>query len=103
MSKTIDALIEKSKILIEGNEKNLNVLRDKGIDENAINSMKENLEKLAKASEECDAAYEVLSAKRSTMNAIMTQVKDEFYDKKKIIKNNFPQEQWIRFGVQDKR
>jgi hypothetical protein len=38
-----------------------------------------------------------------TMNKILQNVKDSFAEKKKIIKGYYPQEEWMKFGVQDKR
>ena len=46
---------------------------------------------------------EELSQKVKHMNEILTSVKEAFAEKKRIIKTNYPQEHWIKYGVQDKR
>jgi len=103
MSKTVDLQIEKSSFLIEGVRKNINILKDKGFNPTELDQMSADLKALAEASKECDAAYEILAEKRKKMNDILDGVKAIFADKKRIIKTNFPQEQWMKLGVQDKR
>ena len=93
MSKTIELQIEKSRVLIEGLSKNIGALTSKGITDSS----------LALANEECSRVREELSIKVKHMNSILTTVKEAFADKKRIIKTNYPQEHWIRYGVQDKR
>ena len=103
MSKTIDLQIEKSRVLIEGLSKNIETLPDKGIVSDELQAMTADLERLKVANDECDKIREELSQKVKNMNAILSGVKEAFAEKKRIIKVNYPQEQWIRYGVQDKR
>ena len=103
MSKTIELQIEKSRVLIEGLSKNIGALTSKGITDSSLESMTKDLEKLALANEECSRVREELSIKVKHMNSILTTVKEAFADKKRITKTNYPQEHWIRYGVQDKR
>jgi len=103
MSKTIDLQVEKSATLIKGLRKNLSQLTGKGIAADQLDVMEADLEKLKKANEECDKMRAELSVKVKAMNAILASVKDEFAEKKKVIKGYYPQEQWFNFGVLDKR
>ncbi len=103
MSKTIDLQIEKSRILIEGLRKNMDALRDKGFNNEELDAMGAELEALHVANEECDAMREQLSVKVKRMNEILLSVKEKFGEKKKVIKGYYPQEEWIKYGVQDKR
>lgn len=103
MSKTIELQIEKNRVLIEGLSKNIEALRAKGISEDMLQKMSQDLSLLAEASGECDRAREELSGKVRRMNEILTSVKEAFVEKKSIIKANYPHEQWIKYGVQDKR
>ena len=103
MSKTIDLQIEKSRVLIEGLSKNLETLRSKGIVSDELQAMSADLDKLKAANDECDRIREELSRKVKAMNGILAGVKDAFAEKKRIIKTNYPQEEWIIYGVQDKR
>lgn len=90
-------------MLIEGLSKNIETLRDKGIVSDELQAMTADLERLKVANDECDKIREELSQKVKNMNAILSGVKEAFAEKKRIIKVNYPQEQWIRYGVQDKR
>jgi hypothetical protein len=103
MSKTIDLQIEKSKVLIDGIRKNMRVLGDKGFSNDELDRMAAALDSLKAANAECDAIRQNLSAKVKSMNSILLGVKDAFAEKKKIIKGYYPQEEWIKYGVQDKR
>ena len=103
MSKTIELQIEKSRVLVEGLNKNIESLRAKGISEDSLQSMTNDLNLLKEANDECDKAREELSLKVKRMNQILAGVKEAFAEKKRIIKTSYPQEQWINYGVQDKR
>ena len=103
MSKTIELQIEKSRVLIEGLSKNIDALAGKGISDSSLESMTKDLERLTLANEECDRVREELSQKVKHMNAILTSVKEAFAEKKRIIKTSYPQEDWMKYGVQDKR
>ena len=103
MSKTIELQIEKSRVLIEGLSKNIDALAGKGISDSSLQSMTKDLAQLALANEECDRVREELSQKVKHMNEILTSVKEAFAEKKRIIKTSYPQELWIKYGVQDKR
>jgi hypothetical protein len=103
MSKTIDLQIEKSQVLIDGLRKNLREVQNRNISASDLDGMDGQLKELAAANKECDAIRAELSAKVKTMNKILQNVKDSFAEKKKIIKGYYPQEEWMKFGVQDKR
>lgn len=103
MSKTIDQQIEKCRILIDGMRKNIGELADKGINNELLDRLAGDIERLAAANRECDEMRSALSAKVKAMNAILTGVKETYIESKRKIKPNYPQEQWLRYGVQDKR
>ena len=103
MSKTIEKQIDKSKMLIGGFRRNIGVLSSMGVTEDKLNAMDGDLGKLVELNAECDKLRNELSVKVKGMNMILNSVKDSFFDYKKIIKQNYPQEKWIDFGVADKR
>lgn len=100
MSKTIEQQIVKSRMLITGFRRNINVL---GVTEAELNAMDVELRKLVEINAECDKLREELSVKVKNMNSILNVVKDSFFNYKKIIKQNYSQERWIDFGAADKR
>lgn len=103
MSKTIDLQIEKCRTLIDGLRKNIGELADKGINNEELNRMGAELDRLTAASRECDEMRSQLSLKVKNMNAILAGVKESYIESKRKIKTNYPQEQWLRYGVLDKR
>ncbi len=103
MSKTIDLQIEKSRLLIDGARKHLSELQNKGFSAAELDKMAADLELLKAANVECDKVREELSKRVKNCNTIMDTVKNMFAEKKKIIKQNYVQEQWAKYGVQDKR
>lgn len=103
MSKTIDLQIDKSRSLIDGLRRNIGELAGHGINEADLVNMDSELEQLSNASNECDAIREELSKKVQRMKEILATVKTQFAEKKGVIKSNYPQEAWIKYGVLDKR
>ncbi len=103
MSKTIDLQVEKSRSLIEGYRNNLAELQAKGVTAAQLDKMEEDVKKLLAAGEECDRLRAELAEKVSLANAILQTVKDDFLDKKKIVKSSYDQEVWQRYGIHDKR
>lgn len=103
MSKTTELQIEKCRTLIEGLRKNLADVADKGINAEGLDAMEQNIGQLVEASRECDALRSELSVKVKRMNETLKRLKENFVDTKRTIKNNYPQEQWSRYGVMDKR
>ena len=103
MSKTIELQIEKSRVLIEGLRNHVAELSDKGISVDQLDQMTARLADLKAANEECDALRAELSNKVKNMNKVLLEVKDSFATKKKVIKGYYPQEEWSRYGVMDKR
>jgi len=103
MSKTIEMQISKSRVLVEGLRRNVSELFGHGITDTDIAGMESDLEQLAAACRECDAIREELSAKVKRMNGILASVKKQFSERKRVIKDCYPQEEWIKYGVTDKR
>jgi hypothetical protein len=103
MSVTNENQIQKSRLLIDGFRKHINELQAKGVTENELKRMESDLEALSAANKECDAIRAEMRAKSQNARKILTDVKEIFVEKKKIIKSNYPQEEWIKYGVTDKR
>ena len=65
MSKTIEQQIEKSRMLITGFRRNINVLSDRGVTEAELNAMDVELRKLVEINAECDKLREEGSVPKS--------------------------------------
>lgn len=103
MSVTNENQIQKSRQLIDGFKKHINNLRDKGITVDELNKMSEELDELVVSNKEYDAIRALLKEKSRKTNQILKEVKQVFVEKKKLIKGYYPQEEWIKYGVLDKR
>lgn len=103
MSKTVDLQIEKSLALLRGLHSNLRELAPKGVTLDNLNILDEKLKSLKIKSEECDILRDKLKIEIRDLNSSLTSVKEMYSANKKIIKQNYVQEEWQRFGVTDKR
>lgn len=103
MSKTIETQVEKSRMLIDGFRKNIGELAAKGVTAEKLNKMEADLKRLEDAGKNVEEIRGTLSAATKQMNAILDEVKNDFQSEKKIIKADYPQEKWIKYGVADKR
>ena len=65
--------------------------------------MSRDLDQLHEANLECDRIRQMLTGKVRHMNDVMSKVKESYAQKKRVVKVNYPQEQWLSYGVQDKR
>lgn len=103
MSKTIETQIEKSYLLVNGLRNNIDDLRDKGVNEETLRDMENNLKSLEELNRQCDEMRARLKDKVRETNGVLDSTKQAYFDLKKIIKNNYLQEEWNRYGVMDKR
>ena len=74
MSKTIDAQIEKSELLIEGFRKHIENLREWGVEEADLGAMSERLKDLKVADEACMELRQELSKRVKAMNEIKNDI-----------------------------
>ena len=94
MSKTIDLQVEKSTRLINALKAQIDEVHDKGISLEELDAMSNQLNELHKNSEDTEV-------KRT--NRILAQCKEMYIRTKNVVRNNYPQEEWIKYGVIDKR
>ena len=102
MTKTIETQIEKSRNLIQGLRKHLSE-GGMGIDQQQLAIMEQTIDALIAACDECDRLRAELTPKVKHMNEVLSKVKDDYVNHKLIIKNHYPQEKWIVYGLPDKR
>ncbi len=103
MSKTIDLQIEKSTRLIEALKAHIGEFESKGISMAELDDMSANLARLSESSKAADELRAKLSAQVKTTNNILARCKEAYLAAKAVVRNNYPQEQWINYGVTDKR
>lgn len=95
--------IDKADVLVAGLRKHLKEAQELGITIDALNR----LEEVAKAMRQKDAEVDELRRQttlkvRENMNLI-ADMKAQMLTMRKAVKARYPQNEWIEFGVQDKR
>jgi len=103
MSKTVDLQVEKVSGLIEGIRKNQGRLSAKGICVAKLDELDREIAAVAEANRRCEELRAECSAQIKLTNGLLENLKREYAIYRNQIRNNFPQEQWIEFGLQDKR
>lgn len=103
MSKTFEDQANKAKTLAEEMKKHLNELSDCGVKQDVLDTLINTSEEAISKSQEVDKLREVVSTKLHEANEVLKVVKDQYNDLRSIIKNNYPQEKWSKFGLMDKR
>ena len=102
MTKTVEIQIEKSRGLINGLRKHLNETGS-GVSLQELDSMEHAIDALVSACEECERLRAELAPKVKHMNELFSNVKADYANHKVIIRNNYPPERWMSYGVPDKR
>lgn len=103
MSKTFENQAIKAKNLAEGMKKYLNELSARGVKQEFLESLIKASEEAIKMSQEVDRLRMEASEKMHEANVALCDVKEKYQELRMIIKNNYPLEQWYRFGLMDKR
>lgn len=103
MSKTIDIQVEKSVRLIEALKAHINEFQDKGVSMTDLDAMTGQLNQLKESSKVAEDLRSKLSAQVKNTNNILAECKEVYARTKAVVRNNYPQEEWIKYGVIDKR
>lgn len=103
MSKTIDNQIELTSNMTRVMKSRLSELEPRGITREHLDNMETQIGLLREANNECERIRQELSRQIRTCNNLLREVKDDFKMTKDIVKGYYPQEQWLSFGIKDKR
>jgi len=95
--------IDKADVLVAGLRKHLKEAQELGITIDALNR----LEEAAKALRQKDAEVEELR-RQTTLKVrentnLIADMKNQMLSMRKAVKARYPQNEWIKYGVQDKR
>lgn len=102
MNKIYSEPILKAESLVEGVKKQADALAKKGIAVDA-GRLSAACRALEQAGEAQDAAEAKLKEVREAAHARLEELKEVFNASKAPIKQNFPPEVWLSFGIQDKK
>lgn len=94
--------VEKSRSLIHGLRKHLSE-GGKGATVQELASMEQDIAALEAASKECERLRAELAPKVKHMNNLLATVKAAYAERKLVIRNCYPQERWMEYGLPDKR
>lgn len=103
MAKTITDQIEKTELFIEGLRKNYELVADKGITTQTIDEMEILSKKLAEQDQKVETLRAELSKEVNEAREQLIDLRDKYRKTKQVVKLNFSQEKWQKFGLPDKR
>lgn len=103
MSKTYSDQVDKATALAEGVRKNFELVKDKGITIADIELLEKQAKEVSEASAEVDELRAILSQKSAIAQKKLAEVKNQMLSVKHVIKQNFDQLKWQKFGIPDKR
>lgn len=103
MSVTILNEIDKAKSLVEGLRKNMAEAKMLGADEHALSSLEEACADLKRKDDELDALRRQATLKVRENNELLAALKERSMAWRRAVKQRYPQQEWARFGVGDKR
>lgn len=103
MSVTILNEIDKADVLVTGLKKHLAEMKQLGIGADAIKRLEEAAKTLRQKDEEVDALRRQASLKGHQNRELLADLKAQMLEFRKAVKNRYPQNEWINYGVQDKR
>lgn len=103
MTKTIELLIEKSKMLVNGLHRHVREMGERGVSNAEIDQLARSLEVLAQQNTEVEKLRAELVEKVKRQNETMASVKTSYAELKKTLKGYYPQERWMDYGIPDRR
>lgn len=95
--------ISKSQVMVAGLRANAAQVNRRGIDDQFINKLDANRNDATVLNDQQEKLKGDLNLKTVELDAKMAEMDKEFAEAKKIVKMDFPQEQWKQFGIEDKR
>ena len=103
MSKVFEENAQKAISLSEGLKKHYSEVSRYGVVESELDRLKDDAQAAIARIKEVDAMRLEVSKKLIAANAALDDVKERAMKYRKLIKTHYSPEQWIRFGIQDKR
>ncbi len=90
-------------MLIDSLRANPDAMAHIGVGEDELKALDNELEALRKADDELEVLREQVSAGVRNANRLLADVRERYIATKKLVKENYPQDDWMRYGVPDKR
>ena len=103
MSKTFETNALKGKSLAAGMKRRIAELEKYGVREADLTAMEQDADKAIEMIREMDRLRKEVTRKLQAANEQLCSLRDRAAVYRKIIKQNYLQDQWAGFGLQDKR
>lgn len=103
MSKTFETNAEKALTMASCLKRHFNEVEHLGVSREILNKLESNSKRAIEMNREVDNLRETVSEKLHKANDKLKEVKDLAMNYRKMVKMNFPQEKWERYGIMDKR
>ncbi|MBR5352116.1 MAG: hypothetical protein IK126_00230 [Bacteroidales bacterium] len=95
--------IEKADVLVVGLRKHLKEVQEIGITTDAINRLEEAAKDLRQKDAEVDKLRRQATLKAHENLELIADLKAQMLSMRTAVKSRYPQYEWIKYGVQDKR
>jgi hypothetical protein len=95
--------IDKADVLVAGLRKHLKEAQEVGITTDAINRLEEASKNLRQKDKEMDEMRRQATLKTRENQNLLADLKAQMLEMRKAVKARYPQNEWIKYGVQDKR
>ena len=95
--------IEKAEVLVSGLRKHLKDVQEIGITTDAINRLEEAAKDLRQKDAEVDNLRRQATLKAHENMELIADLKAQMLSMRTAVKTRYPQYEWIKYGVQDKR
>ena len=102
MAKTIEILLEKSRMFVKGMKRHISETGERGVTNADVEKLEKDTASLAQQSGEVGRMRAELSEKVRRMNETLLAVKDSYNETKKVVKGFYPQERCIDYGIPNK-
>ena len=95
--------IEKAEVLVSGLRKHLKDVQEIGITTDAINRLEEAAKDLRQKDAEVDKLRRQATLKAHENMELIADLKAQMLSMRTAVKGRYPQYEWIKYGVKDKR
>lgn len=95
--------IKKADVLVAGLRKHLKEAQEIGITSDALNRLEEASKNLRQKDREMDEMRRQATLKTRENQNLLADLKAQMLKMRKAVKARYPQNEWIKYGVQDKR
>ena len=95
--------ISGAQVMVAGLRGNAAQVNRRGIDDQFINKLEADRNDAAALNDQQEKLKADLKSKTAELDAKMAEMEKGVTEAKKIVKLDFPQDQWKQFGIEDKR